>query len=317
MSTPLGAAGAVPLAVLERDGFPESVHLGAAVVVTPDGEVAPGVGDGEASIYPRSALKPFQTIAALEAGALLDRQGLAIVSSSHAGTPRHIAAVRAVLAMHGLNEGALRTPEAFPAALDPIAVASRPATATRIAMNCSGNHAGMLAAAVAAGWDTDNYLAADHPVHAVAERVLLRYTGAIPTHRSVDGCGGPVWALSLVALARGYGRIAAERPDLVNAVRADPELIEGPRMLTTRAIQTTGVFGKSGAEGVWCGVTRDGAAVAVKVLDGAGRVASAIAVSLLARAGYLSQELADRYLAEPAFTVTGGGRRLGRIRVLV
>lgn len=312
MTGPLGVVGSVPLAVLERAGFPESVHQGAAVVVAPDGTVSAEVGDGSAAIYARSALKPLQTVAALRAGARLDAQGLAIVSSSHAGTARHIEAVRAVLSLHDVDESSLRTPEALPSA----AWTGARIRPSRIAMNCSGNHAGMLAAASAGGWSVGEYLLPDHPVHALAEEVLLEYGGVAPTDRAVDGCGGPVWALPLRALARGYGRLGRDHPELVAAVRSDPELIEGAGMLTTRAIEVTGVFGKSGAEGIWCATTPDGAAVAVKVLDGSGRAASGVAIALLSRAGFLPAEAADAYLAEPAFAVLGGGIEVGRIRVI-
>ncbi|WFR66296.1 asparaginase [Curtobacterium flaccumfaciens] len=49
---PLTADGSVELAVLDRNGFDESRHVGAGVVVAADGTVIDSVGDAQASIYP-------------------------------------------------------------------------------------------------------------------------------------------------------------------------------------------------------------------------------------------------------------------------
>ena len=314
---PLDAQGAVPLAVLERDGFPESQHLGAAVVLDPDGQRLAAHGDVDALIYPRSALKLFQTVAALEAGARLSPEQQVVVTASHSGTPRHVELVRSVLAGAGLGEEALRTPESWPSATEAARERVRAGLGpARITMNCSGNHAGMLAGSVAAGWPTDDYLDAAHPIHALAADVLAEYGGATPVHQGVDGCGGPVWAVPVVALAQGYRRLVADQPELAAAIRAHPDLIEGPGTPTSRAIAALGVVAKSGAEGVFAAVAPDGTTAAVKVLDGSGRAPAAVAVALLADAGAVDRVAADAYLDEPALAVLGGGEPVGRIRVL-
>ena len=314
----LSSAGAVPLATLERSGFPESQHLGAAVVVDPRGRVLTAFGDADALVYPRSALKPFQTVAALRAGVRLDATGLAIVTSSHVGSPRHVDAVRTVLEGAGASEEDLRTPPAWPSSRTAMEEAVRRGEGpSRIAMNCSGNHAGMIAASLALGRPVADYLDPSSPVHALAVEVLHEHSGAHPLHPGTDGCGGPVWAVPLVALARGYASLGAAEPALLAAVRADPELIEGAGTATTRAIAALGVFAKSGAEGVWCAIAPDGTAAAVKVLDGAHRAAAAVAVSLLVEAGAVDRDGADAFLADPALAVLGGGAEVGRVRVLV
>jgi L-asparaginase II len=287
------------------------------VVLGPDGAERRRIGDPDRLVYPRSALKPFQTVAALRAGARFSPEQLVVVTSSHGGTPRHVELVREVLACAGLTEDALRTPVTWPssteAARDRVRAGLGPA---RILMNCSGNHAGMLAGSVAAGWSLDDYLDPEHPIHALAARVVAEHGGVEPSHQGVDGCGGPVWAIPLTALAEGYRRIAAEHRALASAVRAHPDLIEGPGTPTTRAIAVLGVMAKSGAEGVFAAVAPDGTTAAVKVLDGAGRAAAAVAVALLADAGAVDAVAAEGYLDDPGLVVTGGGAPVGRIRVL-
>ncbi len=315
---PLDATGSAPLAVVERSGFPESVHVGAAVVLEPDGAERRRIGDPDRLIYARSALKPFQTVAALRAGARFTPEQLVIVTSSHGGTPRHVEVVREVLEASGLGEEALRTPESWPSATEAARERVRAGLGpARITMNCSGNHAGMLAGSVAAGWPTDGYLDPAHPIHALAATVLAEYGGATPTHQGVDGCGGPVWAVPLIALAEGYRCLVADQPRLAAAIRAHPDLIEGPGTPTSRAIAALGVVAKSGAEGVFAAVAPDGTTAAVKVLDGAGRAPAAVAVALLAEAGAVDPAAADAYLDDRSSAVLGGGEPVGRIRVLV
>lgn len=320
MSAPLDAAGAAPLAVVERDGFPEAQHVGAAVVVAPDGSVLRARGDVDALIYPRSALKPFQTVAALRAGAVLDERDLVIVTSSHDGTDEHLAAVRHALAAGGATEDDLRCPVAWPSSAKAASgLVRRGEGASRIAMTCSGNHAGMLAASSALGLPLEEYLDPASPVHALAVDVLREHSGAEPERPGTDGCGGPVWAVPLVALARGYGSLMAAEPRLAAAVRALPVLIEGRggEAGTTRAVESLGVVAKSGAEGVWCAVAPGGAAAAVKVLDGSPRAAAAVAVALLAEAGALDAGAAQAWLDDPVLAVRGGGAVVGRVRPLV
>ncbi len=315
MGTP--AAGAIPLVAVTRSGFTESVHTGFAVVVDRDGTVT-AYGNADAPIYPRSALKPFQTVAALRAGARLTPADLAIVSASHTGRPEHVAAVLGVLAAARLGESALQTPAAWPsdarAARD---LAARGGSAGPITMNCSGNHAGMLAGSVASGWPTGSYLAPDHPIHAAATAVLTEYCGVRPQHQGVDGCGGPVWALPLVALARGLQALATQEPDLLVAMRAHPELVEGPGTATSAMIAALGVAAKPGAEGVFTAVAQDGTAVAVKALDGGRRPGAVIAATLLARAGAVDPDSAASLLDSAHFRVLGGGRTVGALHPLI
>jgi len=153
-------------------------------------------------------------------------------------------------------------------------------------------------------------------VHGLADEVLREFAGASPDHPGTDGCGGPVWAVPLVALARGYANLFAAHPELGSAILANPVLIDGEGGDTTRAIETLGVVAKVGAEGVWCAVAPNGSAVAVKVLDGSPRAAAAVGVGLLAAAGAVDGDAAAAFLADPAFSIPGGGHEVGRIRPL-
>ena len=151
MSHPLDPTGVVELAVLSRSGLDESRHLGAAVVVSPDGTIARTIGDADALVYGRSSLKFFQAIAVLRSGVALEGAQLVLATASHAGTAAHVAVVRSLLERAGLGEEALQCPLDWPLDSASRSEASAPA---RITMNCSGKHAAFLLACVQNGWPT-------------------------------------------------------------------------------------------------------------------------------------------------------------------
>src|SRR5690606_4983054 len=195
----------------------------------------------------------------------------------------------------------------------------------RIRMNCSGKHAAMLRACVATGWPTEGYLDPSHPLQQHIRDVVERLTGEKIAHTAIDGCGAPVHAITLSALARGIHRIgsASERSPfalhrvagtLVRAVRENPWTIEGPGRPDTIAIETLGVFAKGGAEGVMVMSTPDGTTTAVKMLDGAGRAATIVAATLLARAGALDDADVSSLISALPLSVLGGGSSVGMIR---
>ncbi len=159
MPQTFAADDAVELAVVERSGFVESRHAGAAIVLDPDGMPVATLGDTTSPILPRSSLKPVQALACLTAGAPLEGERLALATASHSGTDRHVSVVRDILDAAALGEEALGCPPAWPgdqATRDEV-VRDGGGTA-RIRMNCSGKHAAMLLTCVVNGWPTDGYL---------------------------------------------------------------------------------------------------------------------------------------------------------------
>ena len=322
----LTAADAVELAVVERSGFVESRHVGAAVVLSPEGEVVARHGNADALILPRSSLKPLQAVACITAGAPLEGEQLALSTASHVGTDRHVETVREMLVAGGLNEDDLACPPAWPSdsgARDDLV--RDHGSPSRIRMNCSGKHAAMLRACVATGWPTQGYLDPTHPLQAHIREVVERLTGEKIAHTAIDGCGAPVYAMTLTGLARAIHRIgsASERSPfalhrvagtLVRAVRENPWTIEGPGKPDTIAIEKLGVFAKGGAEGVMVMVAPNGATVALKMLDGSPRASTIVAATLLARAGALADADVQSLAEALPLAITGGGSDVGAIR---
>lgn len=316
MSHPLEPTGVVELAILSRSGLDESRHLGAAVVVSPDGTIARTIGDADALVYGRSSLKFFQAIAVLRSGVALEGAQLVLATASHAGTAAHVAVVRSLLERAGLGEEALQCPLDWPLDSASRSAASAPA---RVTMNCSGKHAAFLLACVQSGWPTTSYLDPAHPLQQLIRDTVEEFTGEPVGHVGVDGCGAPVFATTLRGLATAVGRVSASRDAsaalLTAAVLAEPWAIDGPGRANTVVIEQLGLLTKGGAEGVIVMAAPDGTAVALKMLDGSARATSLVALGLLASVGTISQEEADRVGALTTEKVVGGGLPVGDIRV--
>jgi L-asparaginase II len=309
----------VPLVRVVRSGFTECVHHGSLVITGPDGAVRLAVGDVTAPVFPRSSNKPFQAATVLAAGAPLAGETLALAAASHSGEPGHVELVLRMLSDAGLTEDDLGCPPDLPldAAARTAAIAAGQPPARRY-MNCSGKHAAMLTACVAAGWDTASYLDPAHPLQRRIAARIADLAGQRPAAVGVDGCGAPLFALSLTALARAFGRVNAAPPDspegrVAAAMRAPPGVVAGTGRDDTRRMSAhPGLLVKGGAEGVHCAALADGTAVAMKIADGAARARMPVLTAALRSLGLASSAL-DGLAGEP---VLGGGRPVGAVELI-
>ncbi|UXN25129.1 asparaginase [Curtobacterium flaccumfaciens] len=313
---PLTADGSVELAVLERSGFDESRHVGAGVVVDATGAVIDSVGDVTASIYPRSTMKPFQALAVRRAGALFSDEELVLTTASHAGTAAHQALALHMLESFDHVEADLGCPPDMPFDRGAARTMDGP---RRLAMNCSGKHAGMLAACRVNGWDEATYLDIEHPLQQRVRSVVEEYTHETVDLVGTDGCGAPVFPLTLTGLARGFAGVVARADDdsaaLTDAVLAHPWAIDGVGRANTVTIERLQVLAKLGAEGVMVMGLPGGAAVAVKVLDGSQRAGTLAALALLERNGLVASDGVAEVLEATGERVLGGGVPVGAVRV--
>jgi L-asparaginase II len=302
----------VEVAVLERDGIVESRHRGIGALTGPDGKVIEHLGSSKRVIYPRSAVKPLQAVAMRRAGLKVDGGQLAICCGSHQGTDAHLELVRGILAGVGLTTDALQCPVSWPGN----AAARASATGeSREAFNCSGKHAGFLAASVAAGWDTASYLDADHPMQALVRDVLEEFSGEQILHSTIDGCGAPLHTITVEGLARAFGKFAVEEIEIASAMLAHPWAV-GDVASVDAIVMAEGLVSKLGAEGVFAVGTPDGHGVAVKIADGSLRAAPLVAVNLLHRNGLITDAVFARLNEKLAVRSMGGSRELGRLKAL-
>jgi L-asparaginase II len=311
------------IAEVIRSGFGESRHRGSAVVLGADGHEVLSAGEVAAPMFPRSSNKPMQAAAMRRCGLALEGELLALASASHSGEDFHVTGVRKILAGAGLTEDALQCPPALP--MDEptlwrfLGAGGRP---DRVHMNCSGKHAAMLATCVAAGWPTETYREPDHPLQREIKAALERLAGEDVAATGVDGCGAPLFALSLRGLARAFRALVLADPgtaerSVVDAVCAHPAWTSGTRR-SERALHQAvpGLLVKTGAEGVQAFALADGRAGAVKMEDGAPRAIPAVTVALLRAIGADRADGVDRDALDDIANVPvyGGGQVVGGIR---
>ena len=202
-----------------------------------------------------------------------------------------------------------------------LAVAAAGGAPRRIYMNCSGKHAGMLDRLRRPGLADRRLPGTDHPLQRRVADVVARLSGEAPAAVGIDGCGAPLFAISLVALARGFGAVNAAAPrhrerQVADAMRAYPEMVGGTGREDTRLMRAfPGLLVKGGAEGVHCAALPDGRCVAVKITDGGDRARMPVLVAALRSLG-----VGDRRprRQRPCWTswvrvVLGGGEPVGTV----
>jgi L-asparaginase II len=298
------------LAELVRDGVVESVHRGFLVALNADGSTKLALGNPDHLIFPRSTVKSIQGAAMVRSGLKLEPRLLALGCSSHSGSAEHLDAVREILAIAKLDESALQCMRD-----KPLGEAERRAWGdnppTRIAMNCSGKHAAMLLTCVTNGWPIENYLDPAHPLQVAIKDELETLSGEKITLTSADGCGAPLFLISVIGLARAIRAVTiSEDPVLVSVIeasRAFPDMVAGNARLTTEMMQAVpGLYMKDGVEAVEVASMPDGRTLVFKVSDGSLRP-----FRVLVHAGLKVLGVDSPYTQE---NVLGGERVIGSIR---
>ncbi len=307
-----------PLVEVTRGGITESRHRGHVVAVEPDGTITAYLGAPETVTYLRSSAKPHQAIPLIASGAA-DRFGftekeIALACASHSGEPIHTEVVASMLRKIGLGPEALKCGIHEPFSPE---VARRLREQSEepnvLQNNCSGKHAGMLALALHLGAPTETYDQPDNPVQLAIGKIIARFSGILIEDIAVgvDGCGVPVFGITVKAMALMYARLVsppAEFDDktrdacarIVSAMTTHPELIGGAsaRLDTELMKAAKGrLVSKVGAEGVYtvgilpCEDWPRGLGLALKIEDGDDqRARPTVVIESLRQLGILADE---------------------------
>jgi len=321
----------------------ESRHRGHLIAVDANGTQICALGSPQTVTYLRSSGKAFQALPVVTSGAA-DRFGfteseIAIACGSHNGEPIHVDTVRSMLNKIGLDESALKCgahePYSVDVARELIQKGERPSP---IQNNCSGKHAAMLALAKHVDAPTESYDELVNPVQQMILQTVSDFSG-VPVEEiaiGIDGCGVPVFGISVRAMALMYARLVSppstftsETRDackrIVAAIIAYPEMIGGTKdRLDTELIRAAAgtLISKIGAEGVYTvGVLPsadwpNGIGFALKIEDGDDKRARPPAViDALRQLGVLSREsLAALSKYSPETIMNRRGDHVGEAR---
>lgn len=300
------------LAEVVRSGLVESQHRGHVVLLGADGDIHLSRGNPSLLLYPRSSIKSIQASAMVRLGMHVQPRLLALVAASHSGSEMHQSAAREILALAHLDESALLNATDKPLGEeDRIKWGGKPGTS--LAQNCSGKHSGMLLTSVINGWPTESYLHPEHPVQVACRAELESLAEEEVSFISVDGCGAPLFLISLLGLARAIRNITISTDpvhhSVIRACRDFPDMVAGEGRLTTRKMrEVPGLFLKEGAEGVQIASLPDGRTLALKVEDGSSRALGVLLVAALESFGVVS--------SSESTPIYGGRQVVGSIRAI-
>lgn len=319
-----------PLVEVTRGGLTESRHRGHIIAVEPDGRIVAHLGARETVTFLRSSAKPHQAIPLITSGAA-DRFGftekeIALACASHSGEAIHTEVAAGMLKKIGLTPEALRcgTHEPFSPEVSR-ELREKGETPNVLQNNCSGKHAGMLALALHLGAAIETYDEPSNPVQLAIAKTIAQFSGISieDIAVAVDGCGVPVFGITVKAMALMYARLVAPPAEfeaatrdacsrIVSAMTTYPELIGGTRDRLDTEIMRAGqgrLISKVGAEGVYTGGVLPteawprGLGLALKIEDGDDqRARPTVVIESLRQLGILaddSLEAVSRYAFFP------------------
>lgn len=335
-----------PAALVEvrRGSITESRHRGHIAVVDGDGNLVASLGAPQTVTYLRSSCKPFQAIPFIASGAAdhfgFNEKEIALACASHNGEPMHVATAAGLLRKIGLDESALKCGIHEPFSSEVVrALRERHEQPNVLQNNCSGKHAAMLALALHLGAPTESYDQPDHPVQQMILRTVAEFSGVEANDITVgiDGCGAPVFGVSVEAMARMFARLVLppEKLDaetreacrrIVLAMNTYPEMIGGglTERLDTEVMRAARgrVVSKVGAEGVYtAGVLPNkqwprGVGLAFKIEDGEDRRARpTVVIESLRQLGVLTGDAYEALKPYASFLVRNHrGDLVGEVR---
>ena len=302
-----------------RSGLVETVEDASVIAMDATSNVLYSSGAPDSPVFYRSSIKPFQALAASRTGRRLPDEHLAVSCASHGGFPVHLSIVDAILTDHGLSVDDLRCPPDRPLAPSAhnLQLARGNARKERRFHNCSGKHAGWLAACAVAGWDTATYLDREHPLQQSIIEIMRDISGIEPDPVGVDGCGAPTLRGSTRGLANAFVRLGTD-PELAPVAKAMSRfgalVADNLRPDGRTALWWSGPL-KSGAEGL-VAMSRGDIAIAAKSHSGRSEIAVAAALVAAEKIGALPQAMADALVDEIRPPVIGGGAVVGNLELI-
>lgn len=328
----------VRLVEVTRGELVESVHRGVVVVVDVEGKIIAQAGDASCLTYIRSAAKPMQALPVIESGAAahfdLNPEELALLTASHSGEDEHVRVGKRIMEKIGLPGQFLQCGTHPPLhAASARKLLEQKLEPTVFHCTCSGKHAGMLALAKYHNWPLHDYYLPEHPVQQEMLRCIADFAGLSPEEITIgiDGCGVPVFAMSLYRMALAYARLAV--PDVFSegrrsaslalreAMTAYPALVAGTGRPATDIMKATGrkLVVKDGTEGVFCiSVPEKGWGIALKIEDGHPRALGPVIVEILNQLALLDKDENERLAAHARKKIKNyRGEVIGEIRPAV
>ena len=281
-----------------RSDFTESIHRGVAVLINSSGEILREWGNSNILIYPRSALKPIQSLNLYRDGIAealnLSDDLIALTTASHHAESIHQKMINNWLKKINLKENYLSCGPSWPWNIkDQFEAHSKYKIKRKIFHNCSGKHCGHLAVSKYKNLPIKNYQHKDHPIQKDLIKLIEDLSKYKIKNIGVDGCTLPNPLIPLKKFAFTVAQLADYKKLNDNSAIAKrifdscvkfPEIAGGSKSINSILTKLSNgkAFVKNGAEGVFVAIMPEKkSALTVKIIDGARRAAEVAIAGLL------------------------------------
>ena len=305
-----------------RSDFIESIHYGAAVLINSDGKILKEWGNSNILIYPRSALKPIQSLNLYKDGVAkalnLSDNLIALTTASHHAETIHQEMVDNWLKRMNLNENHLSCGPAWPwNEKDQFEAYSKYKTKRKIFHNCSGKHCGHLAVCQYKNLPIKNYQNKEHPIQKDLIQLIEDLSKYKIKNIGVDGCTLPNPLMPLKKFALATAQLAdhiklnnhsgiAKR--IFDSCVKFPEITGGSMSINSilTKLSNQKIFFKNGAEGIFIAIIPEQkSALAVKIVDGASRAAEVAIAGLISELKIVNSDQIEKIKKRPVKNSTG------------
>ena len=301
------------LVTISRSGYIESEHFGCGAIVDSDGKILKEWGDSSQLIFPRSALKPIQSLNLYKDGYIdkvnLTEKQIAFSTSSHFAEDIHQELINDWLKNLNLDESMLACGEDWPWQLhNKFKAYEKYKKRRKIFHNCSGKHCAHLAVSVERDLPINNYNSQLHPLQKELFDLIENLSEFKINQIGVDGCTLPNPMLPinkfgyLLAKFTDYKKIdnlgtiakkifesCVNEPDYAGGAESDNSLLT--KLFNKR------VFFKNGAEGVFVAIIPEKKiSIVVKILDGSARAASTAIAGMISELDLIDKSKLETYL---------------------
>ena len=290
-----------------RSDFTESTHYGVAVLINSNGEVLKEWGNSNILIYPRSALKPIQTLNLYKDGVAealnLSDDFIALTTASHHAENIHQKMISNWLKKINLKEKHLSCGPSWPWNIkDQFKAHAKYKVKRKIFHNCSGKHCGHLAVSKYRNLPIKNYQHKDHLIQKELIKLIEDLSKYKIKNIGVDGCTLPnpliplkKFTLAAAQLAdyKKLGEHSAIAKRIFDSCVKFPEITGGSKSINSilTKLSKGKAFIKNGAEGVFVAIIPEKkSALVVKIIDGTRRAAEVAIAGLLSELKIINNE---------------------------
>jgi len=320
---------AIKMVEVTRSNFTESIHHGTAVLVNSDGKILNEWGNSNILIYPRSALKPIQSLNLYKDGVAealeLSNKQIALTTASHHAEAVHQKMVDNWLKKMNLSENYLSCGPSWPwNEKDQFKAYSKYKIKRKIFHNCSGKHCGHLAVCQYKNLPIKNYQNKEHRIQKDLIQLIEDLSKYKIKNIGVDGCTLPNPLMPLKKFAFALAQLAdyiklndysttAKR--IFDSCVKFPEITGGSMSINSilTKLSNQKIFFKNGAEGIFIAIIPEQkSALAVKIIDGASRAAEVAVAGLISELKIINSDQIEKIKKRPV--KNSAGKTIGSMK---